>query len=111
MHTARLDRLVVPKLAALAIHNANIHYKLHKKLLEILRERHTRGVSLGALSIWSCRAVPALQYKKELEDLVKGITWANVIEMDSDHDTETEEMGLEDETELAEEGADLEDEY
>jgi len=110
MHTVRLDRLAAPKLVVLPIHNANIYYKLHNKLLDILKERHTRGVSLGALSIWSCR-MPALECKKEFEDLVKGITWENVIEMDSDHDTEAEEMGSEDETELAEEGVDSEDEY
>jgi len=105
-----MDRLVAPKLVALLIRNANIHYKLHNKLLDILKERRTRGVSLGALSIWWCR-VPALECKNDLEDLVKGkVTWENVIEMDSDHDTETEEMGSEDETE-AEEGVDSEDEY
>ena len=55
------------------------------------------------------RAVQCLPFSVKKSS--KGITWANVIEMDSDHDTETEEMGSEDETELAEEGVDSEDEY
>jgi len=93
MRTVRLDQPVAPKLVALSIRNADIPYMLHNKLLDILKERHIRGVGLEDLYIWSCH-VPAPGCKKELEGLVKTVTWD--VAMDSDHDTETEERDSED---------------
>jgi len=87
--TAKLDQPIAPKLESLSFHNVDLRLEPHNKLLGILRERCTHDVGLRSLVLRSCY-VPTLEYKKELEGLVKEITWEDVVESDDETDSETD---------------------
>ena len=87
--TAKLDQPTVPKLESLSLHNVDLRLESHDKLLGILRERCTHDVGLESLVLQSCY-VPTLGYRKELEGLVKEITWDDVVESDDEMDSEEE---------------------
>ena len=72
MRTVKPDQPTAPKLTSFLVCNVGIYYEPYNKLLDILKERGLKG-----LSVRSCRA-PTLECKKELEGLVENIVWENV---------------------------------
>jgi len=70
---------------------------LYKKLLYILEERSDRHTGLESLTVKSCR-VTTRRCEADLRELVKNVTWDNVIEMGlGDDGPEAEESAEPDE--------------
>ena len=98
-HACTVDP-TVPKLQSLTFRNVDISSKLHQKLLETLEARQDHHVGLKSLDFQSC-SVLAIGQKAGFEELVKEVTWDDVVEMDPEYlEVDSEEVTDSDEDEL-----------